>query len=89
MTKRPFILLTQDDCPNCERLKKMLSGPLKGQFDDQIEVIHRQSRLDDFTALAQAHRIQSAPALLRRGGTLLLNTGGLGEVRAFLLQERF
>lgn len=87
MTERPFVLLTQDACPNCERLKKMLSGPLKGAFDDRIEVIHRQTSAERFSELAQIHRIQSVPALIHTSGATLLQTSGLGEVQRFLMSE--
>ena len=82
---RPFVLLTQNDCPNCERLKMMLAKPLRGQFDDQILTVHRQHDADEFTALTAAHHIQTTPALLHLpSGRVLLNTGGLGEVQRFL-----
>ncbi|WP_291426856.1 thioredoxin fold domain-containing protein [Deinococcus sp.] len=87
MTERPFILLTQDDCPNCERLKKMLAGPLGGAFDEKIEVIHRQSSPQRFSELAQTHRVQSLPALVHHRGAVLLKTSGLGEVQRFLVGE--
>lgn len=86
MTERPFVLLTQEHCPNCERLKKMLAGPLKGAFDGQIVTVHRQSEPDIFGELVQLHGIQSVPALLHSSGAVCLNTGGLGEVKAFLEQ---
>lgn len=82
----PFVLLTQDDCPNCERLKLMLEKPLKGQFDAQIEVLHRQRHPEAFAALTESSGVRSTPALIHRAsGKVLLNTGGLGEVRSFLL----
>lgn len=81
----PFILLTQDQCPNCERLKKMLAGPLKGQFDAQIQTLHRQSAPTDFEAVTGQYGVQSVPALIHReSGAVLRDTGGLGEVKAFL-----
>ena len=61
---RPFVLLTQNDCPNCDRLKMMLRGPLKGQFDDRIVTVHRQNDEAEFAALTAAHHIQTTPALL-------------------------
>lgn len=79
-----FTLLTQDECPNCERLKLMLKGPLKGQFDDQIRTVHRQSQPEEFEALTKQHSIQSVPALIDSQGRVLVKLGGLGEVRAFL-----
>lgn len=81
---KPFILLTQDNCPNCDRFKLMLKGPLKGQFDDQIQTVHRQSHPEQFEALTSQHHIQSVPALIDGRGRVLLNLGGLGEVKAFL-----
>lgn len=34
----PSVLLTQDHCPNCERLGALLAKLAKGQLDAQIEV---------------------------------------------------
>ncbi|MDR6217667.1 thioredoxin [Deinococcus soli (ex Cha et al. 2016)] len=85
---RPFVLFTQDQCPQCETLKRMLTLPLRGAFDDQIEVLHRQQNPDAFTALADAHGLARTPALLHRpSGKLLLDTGSLGAVKAFLTQS--
>ncbi len=85
MTDRPFLLLTQDHCSSCERLKKMLAGPLRGQFDDQIEVVHRQTRSAAFEQLATQYSLRSVPALIRRAdGAQLRETGGLGLVKEFL-----
>lgn len=82
---KSFVLLTQDDCPNCERLKKMLAGPLKGQFDGEIETVHRQSEPERFIALVERFHVQSVPALIRvaDGGQARV-TDGLGEVKSFL-----
>ncbi|WP_369409309.1 thioredoxin [Deinococcus arboris] len=86
-TERPFVLFTQDACPACETLKRMLALPLRGAFDDQIEVVHRQEQPERFEALAEACRLTRTPALLHRpSGRLLLDTGGLGPVKAFLQQ---
>ncbi|GAA5533327.1 thioredoxin [Deinococcus aluminii] len=85
MAERPFVLLTQEHCPQCERLERMLAGPLKGQFTGQIEVVHRQQRPAEFEALAQAYGIRATPMLLHRpSGEVLLGPTGLGEVHRFL-----
>lgn len=85
MSERPFLLLTQDACPGCERLKKMLAGPLRGQFDSHIEVIHRQSAQERFDALSAHFGVRSVPALIRvSDGTRAHDPGSLGAVRAFL-----
>ncbi|GAA5504401.1 thioredoxin fold domain-containing protein [Deinococcus antarcticus] len=87
MTEHPFVLLTQNDCPNCERLKKMLSGPLRNAYQGSIRVVHREEQAEEFTTLADLHGIQSVPTLIHATGAVLRNTGGLGEVKLFL--ERF
>lgn len=85
---KPFLLLTQDACPNCERLKKMLAGPLRGQFDEQIEMVHRESEPERFIALAEQFELRSVPVLIRRvDGLQLKNHGSLGEVKGFLTQS--
>ena len=82
---RSFVLLTQANCPQCARLELMLEKPLRGQFAQQIERVHRQEHPGDFARLAERHGLRSTPALLHvASGTLLLNTGSLGEVSAFL-----
>lgn len=88
MTERPFVLLTQPHCPQCERLERLLSGPLRGQYAEQIEIVHRGERPDDFTRLAEAHGLRSTPALVHRAsGEVLVGTPGLGEVQRFLVRE--
>ncbi|GGR35974.1 glutaredoxin family protein [Deinococcus ruber] len=80
-----FALLTQDDCPQCTRLKRMLEQPLRGRFTDQIQVVHRQEHPGAFSELTAQHGIRSTPALLHlASGRLLTETGSLGEVSAFL-----
>ncbi|MFC4454784.1 thioredoxin [Deinococcus sonorensis] len=83
MTDRPFVLLTQDHCPACERLERMLSGPLKGQFTPQIEVVHRQRDPEEFEHLTRLHAVRSTPTLLHRPSAALLHPTGLSEVHRF------
>lgn len=79
-----FFLLVQDACPECERLKRMLAGPLKGQYDSSITLLHRQDNEDAFQQLAKKHSIRTTPAFINSAsGEVLLRTG-LGEVKAFL-----
>ncbi|MCP2014695.1 glutaredoxin [Deinococcus sp. HSC-46F16] len=85
MTDQPFVLLTQDHCPQCERLKRMLAGPLRGQFSGQIEIVHRQQHPEEFEHLTREHGLRSTPALIHRpSGQVLPGPTGLGEVQRFL-----
>lgn len=80
-----FVLLTQDQCPNCDRLKLMLQKPLKGQFDGQITTVHREQHAAEFEGLAAQYAVVSTPVLIDlERGEVLRNTGGLGEVKNFL-----
>ena len=88
MTPR-FLLLTQDACPDCERLKLMLDKPLRGAYADQIRTVHRQADGAEFEALTAQHGLLAVPVLIdTETGAVLRKTGGLGEVRAFLSGER-
>ncbi|KQR22961.1 hypothetical protein [Deinococcus sp. Leaf326] len=80
------LMLTQDACPDCERLKLMLDKPLRGQFASLIHPVHRQNQPDEFESVVALYNVQKTPALINTAsGRVLLNTGGLGEVKAFLL----
>lgn len=82
------MLLTQDHCPQCERLERMLAGPLKGQFTARIAVVHRQQHPDEFAALARRYGVRTTPALVHRSsGQTLPGSAGLGEVAGFLKRQ--
>ena len=83
--KAEVLMLTQDACPDCERLKLMLDKPLRGQFAPLIRPVHRQGQPDEFESVVALYGVQKTPALIdTASGRVLLNTGGLGEVKAFL-----
>ncbi|WP_205747040.1 thioredoxin [Deinococcus sp. KSM4-11] len=84
----PYILLTQEACAECERLKRLLAGPLKGHYGDRITVIHRQEQPEAFAHLAEQYELRAAPALLHvASGRTQRGKFGLGEVRRFLEQD--
>ncbi|MDR6218248.1 thioredoxin fold domain-containing protein [Deinococcus soli (ex Cha et al. 2016)] len=85
MPEPTVTLLTQDDCPSCERLKRMLAQPLKGQYDARVRTVHRQRDPDAFAALSAQHDVRATPALIHTpSGAALRVPSGLGEVKAFL-----
>lgn len=61
---KKFILMTQDNCPKCERLKLMLAKPMKGMYDDRIEIVHRQTNPEKFMELAAQFNVQATPTLI-------------------------
>ena len=77
------ILLTQDACPECDRLKLMLKGPLKGRYDGRIQILNRQDQPEAWARVAEASGVQKTPALIA-GERVLLRTESLHEVRTFL-----
>ena len=80
-----FLLLTQDACPDCDRLKQMLARPLKGRYDGRIEVVHRTMQPEVFAEQVARHHLRRAPALIHPGsGALLTDTRALSEVIGFL-----
>lgn len=80
-----FVLMTQDNCAGCDRLKLMLDKPLKGEFADRIEPVHRTQHPERFAALADAHHVRSTPALIdTERGEVLSNTTSLMDVKKFL-----
>lgn len=86
MTK--FYLMTQNDCSNCETVKRMLAGPLKKVLNtsDQIdlEIIHRETSPQEFESIASTFKVQSTPALINTSTGQQLYRWGLGEVADFL-----
>lgn len=77
------ILLTQDACPECDRLKAMLRGPLRGKYDARIQILNRQSSPEAWARVAEAANVRKTPALVA-GERVLLRTDSLHEVKTFL-----
>ncbi|MGY2896544.1 thioredoxin [Deinococcus sp. UYEF24] len=80
-----FVMLTQDACSECERLKQMLARPLKGKYDALIEVVHRAAQPEEFAAQVERYHLSKTPVLIHpASGSVLTQTASLGEVSAFL-----
>lgn len=85
MFETPFVLLSQDDCPRCERLKVLLESPLRGRYRDDITVVHRQSHPELFQTIAEAYGVKSTPVLIRQtGGEVLTDVSSISSVNMFL-----
>lgn len=89
MSETPFILLSQDDCPRCERLKAMLERPLRNKYQYDVTVVHRQREPELFSEVAARYGVRSTPVLIERSsGAVLVNTESLSTVNAFLSRAR-
>jgi glutaredoxin-like protein NrdH len=58
------IILTKDDCPNCQNLKMFLKMALRNQYQAHLREVHQTANPEEFTALVQQHHIMSTPALI-------------------------
>jgi glutaredoxin len=82
---KDYILLSKDNCPQCENLKKMLAKPMKGKFDDVIQVVHKETNPEEFDRYAKEYNIQSTPAIISLKTDTTLNRFDSGpRIAAFL-----
>ncbi len=85
MLKTRFVILSQDDCPRCERLKMMLAQPLRGRYQGDLTVIHRQTQPELFKTLAEIYSVSSTPVIIHQAsGKVLSAVESLLSVRTFL-----
>lgn len=67
----------------------MLAGPLRGRYDEDVTVVHRQSAPDTFQELAERYGVKTTPAVVHLpSGEVLLDTNSLGAVDTFLRRAR-
>lgn len=80
-----YKMLTQDNCPNCAKLKMMLEKPLKGKFDSVIEVVHRQENPEAFLAAVKENQVSSVPVIIDTETNEVLRDFSSGvKISAFL-----
>jgi glutaredoxin len=58
------IILTKDQCVNCQNLKLFLKMALKDRYQDNLQEVHQTLHADAFQALVKKHQIQSTPAII-------------------------
>lgn len=66
-------MLTQDNCPKCVALKSFLEMGLRNKYADNIEVVKREEKNEEFMDLVKKHDIMATPALVI-GDDVLLDT---------------
>jgi glutaredoxin len=58
------IILTKDQCPNCQNLKMFLKMALRDQYQGNLREVHQTLQADEFKQLVDQHQIMSTPALI-------------------------
>lgn len=66
-------MLTQENCPECERLKKLLEIPLRGKYTHLVESVKREENEELFRELTAKHNLKTVPALVSEDGKVHTN----------------
>lgn len=67
-------LLTKNNCPQCEKLKKMLSmNPKTKGILGKINLVHETENADEYDKLTTEYGILSMPALIVDGKLIAQN----------------
>jgi glutaredoxin-like protein NrdH len=58
------IILTKDNCPNCQNLKMFLKMAMRDKYKENLREVHQTSQADEFKTLVDKHRIMATPAII-------------------------
>ncbi|MEN9819725.1 MAG: putative glutaredoxin-like protein NrdH [Bacillota bacterium] len=58
------IILTKDNCPNCQNLKMFLKMAMRDQYKDNLREVHQTQHAEEFAQLTKQHNIMSTPAMI-------------------------
>jgi glutaredoxin len=64
MIMKQAIILTKDQCPNCQNLKMFLKMALRDRYQDQLREVHQTLQAEEFASLVNQHNIMATPALI-------------------------
>lgn len=57
-------MLTQNDCPKCDNLKRFLDLGLGGKYTEDIEIVHKQNTPERYDEVKEPFTIMSTPVLI-------------------------
>lgn len=77
-----ILLVTQNNCPNCDKLKMFLKFGLKGKYDNYIKEVSKQNSENHFTQIIEHNDIQATPAIIV--GDMVLKDTQPSKVKEFL-----
>lgn len=64
------ILLTKDQCPFCDQLKKFLLLALNNRYANVITIVHQQTEPDLFQQYIEKYQITETPTMIANDETL-------------------
>lgn len=57
-------ILSQQVCPKCDQLFQYLKFGLQDKYKDQIEIIKKEDKPEQFNQLVHQHQIMATPAII-------------------------
>jgi len=67
------ILLTKNDCPQCQQLKMFLKYGLNNKYEQDIKIVNKETDTLEFNELTSKYGILSLPAFISNS-EILTNT---------------
>lgn len=67
------VLLTKNDCPQCQALKMFLKYGLNSKYDSDIRIVNKESDTEEFEKLTSEYGILNLPTFIA-GGEVLIRT---------------
>jgi glutaredoxin-like protein NrdH len=58
------VLLTKNDCPYCEQLKKFLHFALQDRYAPHLIIVHKEEQPNVFEDYVKQYQIKETPTLL-------------------------
>lgn len=58
------ILLTKNDCPQCNQLKMFLKFGLNSKYDNDIQIVNKEANAEEFEKLASLHNVLTLPTFI-------------------------
>lgn len=58
------LLLTKNDCPQCNQLKMFLKFGLNGKYDSDIEVVNKELNQERFDELTKQYNVLTLPTFI-------------------------
>lgn len=64
------ILLTKNNCPQCQKLKMFLEFALNNKYQNDIKVINKEQDEEAYAKLVEKHQLTTVPVLIHEDEVL-------------------